>query len=61
MTVKLEYLVGSREMSDQSPSLKNVDCRMWNIKTKTHPRYQGTFGVAGLKEIGVIDSKEVRS
>jgi hypothetical protein len=54
MTIKLEYLKGSREMSDQNPALKDVDCRMWDIKTKSHPRYRGTFGLAGLKELGIL-------
>ena len=57
MTIKLEYLKGSKEMSLMSPRLKDIDCRQWNIITKTHPRYRATLGVAGLKELGVIYGK----
>lgn len=54
MTIKLEYLKGSKEMASASPRLKDVDCRMWNIMTKTHARYRSTLGLQGLKELGIL-------
>jgi hypothetical protein len=54
MTIKLEYLKGSREMSEMSPRLKHIDCRQWNIVTKSHPRYRATLGLAGLKDLGIV-------
>lgn len=56
MTIRLEYLKGSKEMADASPSLRGVDCRMWNIMTKTHPRYRATLGLAGLQELGIVNT-----
>lgn len=52
MTIKLEYLVGSKEMA--ADFKVNADTRMWNIITKTHPRYRATPGVAGLTELGIL-------
>lgn len=54
MSIHLEYLVGSKEMSAQSPMLSGIDTRMWNIVTRTHPRFRGTFSILGLKELGIV-------